>query len=146
MWLTQYYCKYCLQLRSMGWGSRVLRACDCSQIQLSFISIHQNRSLWSIDSPTLLTLSSSSVIIVTHQPLRPHNLIIINLAHLIHLIINLCHRSHIANRISLLHLTVTNNSLVTLTISLSWAKSLSLSVLFSQLAAIATNRYWRKTS
>ena len=52
-----------------------------------------------------------------HHPPSSRNIIIINLTHLIQHIINLSHKSHLANLISFAHLTVTNNSLVIITIS-----------------------------
>ena len=113
-------------------GMRVLQVCNRWQILLSFISIHQYHSLWSIGFSTLLTLSSSSVIIFTRQTSQSSSsssslislsdltsLIIVNLTHLTQLIINLSHKSHLTNLIRLVHLTVTNNSLATLTISLT---------------------------
>ena len=93
--------------------------------------IHQSHSLWSTDSSTVLILSSSpsslislmdftiltlhpAQLVVTHQLLRPHLPAIINLTNIIQLIINPSHKSHLTNLISLVHLTVTSNSLVTL--------------------------------
>ena len=131
----------------MGWGCRVLRACDCYQIQL-FISIRQYRSLWSIDSPTVLTLSSSSVInqhssawqtsqsssssLLSLSDLT--DLIIINLTHPTLLIINFSCKSHLGdltNLISHVHLIVTNYSLVPLTISLINLKFVTLAAIFT---------------
>ena len=150
----------------MGWGCRVLWACNWCQIQLSFISIHKFCSLWSIESPTLLTLSSSSVItkkkliwvtdftiliqvIVPYQPLQPHKPDH-NQPHLPHPAHHqfTSSKSHITNLISFVHPTATDLIQVLWhSLYLSLTKSLSLSLLFSQLAAITTkHRYWRNTS
>ena len=110
-----------------GWDGDA-EYCGCYQIQLSFIFIRQYHSLWSTDSPTLLIFySSSSPISLKNFTIFIHpssltslftltNLFIINLAHLMQHIINFSNRSNIISRV---HLTVTNNSFVTLTVSLT---------------------------
>ena len=67
-----------------------------------------------VSSSATLSLSSS--------------LSLISLSNLIQLIINLSQKSHLTNLSSLVHLTVTNNSLVTLSLTLT--KNLSLSMHF----------------
>ena len=98
---------------------------------------HHHSSAWHTSQS-----SPSSSLLISLYDLT--NLIIVTLTHLIQLIINLSQKSHFTNLISLVQLTVTNSGLMMLPIPLT--KSLLLSMLFSQLASITTNRYWRNTS
>ena len=103
------------------WDTECCEPATADKFSYYLSPFHQYHSRWCIDSPTLLTLSSSSVVIITHQLDRFHNLhptdrhssnlIIIYLTHLIQLIINnFSHMFHLTNLISHVHLTITNNS------------------------------------